>query len=182
MTWSSPMTFTSNTILTADQLNTYLRDNLSQFGAAKASTPTALIMTTQVNQVDEKLSVSDYNAVLASRNSTSYGTITNPETAVISAGPSVTVRTSSAALVFMYCHMYTAATASWMNYEVTGATIEAADDSRGLEMEGSDGQRIGAGVLHTNLHSGLNTFTAVYRCTGSGLSSFSNRRIAVMPF
>lgn len=181
MSWTSPKTWVTGDILPADELNTYLRDNLLELSPNKATTAGSIFVTNNTSEIAERIVTSDYIAASESTSSTTY-------TDLSTIGPSVTVETSSQAFVFMYCHMYSNddTNAVWMNFDVSGATTESATsrDSTALMLQASNGQRWGVSVLYQNMTPGMNTFTAKYRCsnnTGTVTATWSNRRIAVLP-
>ena len=39
-------------------------------------------------------------------------------------------------------------TAAWMSYAISGATTDAANDNRGIQMQSTGGQRIGGTFFH----------------------------------
>ncbi len=49
MAWTAPITFTSGSVLTAAQLNTYLRDNLNETAPAKFTAAGQLFVSTAAN-------------------------------------------------------------------------------------------------------------------------------------
>jgi hypothetical protein len=162
----------------AEELNVYLRDNLLELAPHKAETPGSYFATVEPGKLAERVPAEDFVATSQQTTSTTY-------TDLGTVGPSVTVETSSSAMVFLYAQMFnSASTPAYMNYDVTGATdsLGSANENRSLLIQRSVVQCLGAITLHTDLSSGLNTFTAKYRIAGSGTASFSNRRIVVLPF
>lgn len=189
MTWTAPKTWVSDEVLTADDLNVYLRDNLLELSPSKATTAGSIFVTESPSVISERIIMSDYIAASESSSATSY-------TDLRTVGPSVTVKTSSQAFVFLYCHMYATLSNSstpdnyavWMNFDVTGATTDFAvnRDSTAIMLQSSNGQRWGITILYTNMNPGWNTFTVKYRVSqptsGSApIGTWSNRRIAVLP-
>lgn len=172
------MTFVPNSVLTASQLNTYIRDDMMESMPAKATTAGRYFITETRNTIREQSVVSDFVTTTNTSNTASewidLGTV----------GPSVTVYCQSKALVMLYAQMSTAtAVGVWMGYEVSGATESAVDNNRALMIQNTTQQNVGATILHQELSPGLNTFTAKYRVTGGTiLGTWLNRRISVMPF
>lgn len=175
MAWTTPKTFTANSPLLAADLNAYLRDNLKETAPEKATTPGSIFVTTGLNAIAQRTPASDF---VATNEATALTTYVNLATV----GPTVTVTTGTQALVLIYCALSssTAAGRSWMAYGITGATALAAGTDRAIGLDGVLTQAIGAMFLQTGLTSGSNTFQAKYTATGA-TSSFSNRRIAVIP-
>ena len=71
-----------------------------------------------------------------------------------------------------------------MSFVVSGASSIAASDansiSAGLSTSSETGS-VSRTFKLTNLKSGLNTFTAVYKVVGGTAATFSNRDIVVFP-
>lgn len=174
MVWTSPMTFTSNTVLAAADLNINLRDNLNEMSPAKATTPGSLIISDSPNSVQERTPTADYVSVTESTTSATF-------TDLNTVGPSVTVETGSTAYVTLYCNCYTTSIKAWMSYEIDGNNQIAAATSWAMGVASTGGQRQGLTIMHNGLIPGLNTFTAKYRLSGSGTATFSVRRLAVLP-
>lgn len=180
MAWTSPKTWVSGDVLTASELNLYLRDNLAELSPAKAINPGSYFVTSDTGVVDERIPDADFIAAAEQTTSNTYVDLAT-------VGPSVTVETSSQALVFLYAHMYDTdnTLGVWMNYSVSGATIDDAvnRDSSGLQLQATGGQRMGVNILHTGLNPGMNTFTAKYRVSGTpNTGTWSDRRLGVLPF
>lgn len=172
------MTFVTGDLLNADQLNTYLRDNMNEMSPAKAQTLGSMIMTQDMNTVVERKPGSDFINTLDTTTATSYVDLSH-------VGPTVSVEISSSfALVFLYCHSYeTGGKAAWMSCDVSGASASPAADNRAVQLQSVNGQRAGTCVMYSNLNPGVNVFTAKYRMTSSGtMANFSDRRLAVLPF
>ena len=77
------------------------------------------------------------------------------------------------------------ATTGFMSFVVSGASSIAASDansiSAGLLSTSSETGSVSRTFKLTNLKSGLNTFTAVYKVVGGTAATFSNRDIVVFP-
>jgi hypothetical protein len=173
------MTAVANTIFTAAQFNTHVRDNLNETAPAKASTAGQYFVATGTNAIATRQA---FNATVATAESTTTTTYTNLATS----GPAVTVNCGPKALVILNCGILTdtSNSAAFVGYEISGATSRAATDADALELDGvtaNNTLRMGIGSLATGLTSGLNTFTMKYRA-GSNTATFSNRQIIVVPF
>jgi hypothetical protein len=76
------------------------------------------------------------------------------------------------------------ATTGFMSFVVSGASSIAASDansiSAGLSTSSETGS-VSRTFKLTNLKSGLNTFTAVYKVVGGTSATFSNRDIVIFP-
>lgn len=177
MAWTSPMTFTANTTLTAAQLNTYLRDNMNETAAAKATATGNIFVATGANAIAERTITGGSVAVSESTASTSY-------TDLATVGPTVTATTGTKALVFWHAFFSNSLidTATWCSVEVTGASSSSASDVRALMVDGvAAGNACEASMfeLYDGLTPGSNTFTMKYRVTG-GTGTWNWRRIAVV--
>lgn len=176
MTWTAPITFVSGSVLTASQMNTYLRDNMQETMPAKATTAGSYFVTVDRNQIEQRAFASAM--VSTSETSTSLSFVD-----LATVGPTVTVKTATRAFVFLYCHsLHSTGLASWMSYDVSGATDWSSVNSTAKMMQSTGGQRTGASIIHQGLTPGMNTFVAKYRVSTSGTGTWSDRRIAVMPF
>lgn len=172
------MTAVSNTVFTAAQFNTHIRDNLNETAPAKATTAGTIFVASGANSIAER--VPSTNAVTTSEStaSTSYTDVATP-------GPAVTVTTGTKAIVAVTSIVQnsTAGQNSYASYAVSGAsTIAASDDRAVIITAAAVNQTLrGAAIyMETALTAGSNTFTMKYRVTG-GTGSFQNRRIVVIP-
>lgn len=179
MAWSAPMTAVAGSVFTAAQFNTFVRDNLNECPAAKATTPGSIFVTSATNQVAERVPA-------ASRVDVSEATTSTSFTDLATLGPAVTATTGSMAWIIVTArgNNGTASQPCLMSFEITGATTAAAADSRSLWLE-TDGTgefpRASCGTMLTTLTPGSNTFTAKYR-VGGGTGTFHYREIVVIPF
>jgi hypothetical protein len=151
MAWTTPITFVDGSVLTAAQLNTYLRDNMLETMPAKATTQSRLMSTFVRNVIREH--VIDEATI-----STSESTISNEWTDLTTVGPSVSVECESKALVIINSAMQTSGTpsvAAWVGFAVEGATQLDPDNTKAIMTSNSTKQRSGAGFLVTGLTSGL---------------------------
>lgn len=174
MAWTSPMTFVANSVLTAAQLNTHLRDNLLETAPAKATVSGSLFVGAGANQIVERAIVSDYVAASQSTTSTTYTDLTT-------VGPQVTVTTGAQALIFLYgSAINTGVGASLISIDITGASTISAVDNDSVGSSAATGFRATSVYMQTGLTPGSNTFTAKYR-VGSGTGTFQDRRLTILP-
>lgn len=177
MSWSSPMTAVAGAVFTAAQFNQFVRDNMLECPAAKATTPGAHFAVSDTNQVSERIGARAEVLTSETTTSTSYTDLTT-------VGPSVTVTTGPCALVYIHGSIQNSGTGSTrMAYAVSGASTIAEQDNRGIGSGGDSAVfTIQSAVhFHDNLTPGSNTFKAVYR-VASGTGTFLSRRIGVIPF
>lgn len=176
MAWTAPNTAVAGSAFTAAMWNTYIRDNLNELAAAKATTLGSIFATTAPNAIAERIPTQANTGATEATGSTSYVDLAT-------VGPSITLNTGTQAIVIVYCNLLNSAgVAAWMSYAVSGSSTVAATDSRSFQMKGTGGQRGGVPFLQTGLTAGSNTFTAKYRVSTSGTATFSARRLAVIPF
>lgn len=176
MAWTAPMTAVAGAVFTAAQYNTFIRDNVNECPAAKALTPSGYFVTSDTNQVSERVLA---EAVV----DTSEGTTSTSYVALATAGPAVTVVTGGKALVWVTADLVcnTAGQTARTTFNVSGATTIAEADSLALRNTNTATIRATAGPTTVSLTPGTNTFTMTYRTSGASTSTFANRRIIVMP-
>lgn len=177
MVWTPPMTAVANTVFTAAQFNTHVRDNLNETAPAKATTASRLIVTTGLNSVMERELEEDTVATSQTTTSTAF-------TDLATVGPSITVNTGARAFITLSARLSnnTVNEASSISFEVSGATSSAANDARAFEMTSSTANAFIRGStagLFSGLNPGMNTFTMKYRVTG-GTGTFLRRNISVL--
>lgn len=179
MAWTSPTTFTEGAVLTAAEMNTYVRDNMLETAPAKATTAGGIFVATGANTIAERIpagaTVSNSQTTVSSESFVDLTTV----------GPSVTLNTGTKAIVSIYasCQTNVDNTAAVASFAVSGATTIAAADSRGIQNDGmtaGNPLRIGATFFQSGLTAGSNTFTLKYRCP-SATGTFSDRHIVVVP-
>ena len=176
MAWSVPMTAVAGSVFTAAQFNQYVRDNLAVTAPALASTVSSYFVTDSPNSIVERYATSDFQSGSSTTTSTTYADLAD------GVHPTVSVVTGTMAWVAVYCNMnHSSSLATWMSYTVSGATTSAAADDHAFQLQGQNGQRAGAVILHTGLTPGTNVFTGKYRVSTSGTGTFSVRRISVLP-
>jgi hypothetical protein len=178
MAWTVPMTFTANTVLTASQLNTHLRDNLLETATAKAST------SSQIFAAEGMFRIAARTPSVASVG-TSETTTSSEWVDLATPGPSVEVETGTRALIWMSCNTQNTSLGGGNNitYELSGDTERDPQYSTALRFDGvdeDDAMSFSMFDMNTTLTPGTNVFTMKYR-RGSGTATFSNRQICVWP-
>lgn len=172
------MTAVAGSIFTAAQWNTHIRDNLQETEAARALTVSGYSVVSGTNQLVERRAVAAADISSETTQETSYSDLES------GAGPSVSLVTGTTVIVSIYSSALTSGgTAHWTSYAVSGATESDANDSWAWQMH-ITGADFRAGMTHmrSDLEPGLNTFTLKYRVSTSGIGTFNNRRISVIPF
>jgi hypothetical protein len=177
MAWTAPMTAIANSVFTAAQYNTHVRDNLLETAPAKATTGARLIVTTGLNSVAERVVSESFVVTAETTTSTSYDDLAT-------VGPTVTVTTGSAALTILSVRMGNSTAAYCLaSVQVSGASSVAAADARSLRYlsaTGGNEHRGSVSSLFTGLTPGSNTFTAKYLVRPSGTGTFQERRLTVI--
>lgn len=182
MAWTSPMTFTANTALTAAQLNIHLRDNLNETMTAKATVDGSMFFGTDLNELVERRAEGD--RIGHGESSPSTGSWLDLATV----GPEVTIETGTNAMIMWSAHAGNTSANSYtgMSYAISGATTSGASSTRAMVVDGiaasASSNYIGAcGMdLRTDLIPGTNTFTAKYYA-GSGTGLWAHRFLFVWP-
>lgn len=182
MAWTAPFTAVAGSVLTAAQLNTFVRDNLRETMPARATRPGSLFVATGPHTISERTAARASDDGGADITTTSFG---DPSTG--EPGPAVTVFTGTAALVGYRALVRISSASARIEtaFAVSGATDIEATNSRSVGYSVSNSasglqQRMGALDLVTELNPGLNTFTLQYNVsTGSGF--VNGRRIWVQP-
>lgn len=179
MVWVAPATFVANTALTAAQLNTFIRDNLLETEAAKATTAGRLFWTTSRNAIAERPLSESFVSTTETTASTSFVDLGT-------SGPSVTLFTGRYALVAISAAIRNGSETSLahINYYVSGATEQSHQEQSELKLGGN-----AAGTTHpsrsmtvswcTNLNPGVNTFTLQYKVSADD-GVFFYRRLTVI--
>lgn len=123
------------------------------------------------------------SAVVATGEATTSATYTDLTTTTDTV--TVTIGNSGMALVLLHCTVLAAGGWSYMSYAVSGANTSAAADAKAWSYAAavaSIGGSFGATFFETGLTAGSTTFKLKYRTSSSNSNTFSNRRIAVIPF
>lgn len=185
MSWTAPVTWLDGSVLTAAQLNTYLRDNLLETAAAKSSHNGGLgggyFATVAKNAIAER------GVTMATLGSTTQTTSSTTYTDLVTKGPGVTTVTGEKALVFFggAVRHGTAGGQASISVEVNGASDIPADDQWCLYYE-----RAGAinsftewmrSYLFEGLTPGENTFVLKYKTSSGGVAGFASRKLVVLP-
>ena len=175
MAWSAPLTAVSGTVLTASQWNTTVRDNLNECPTAKAASAGQIFVSDAANSIVARTPVNDTVAATETSTSLTYVDLATP-------GPTVTAITGPQALIMLTCSSFNSGgNASWMAYNITGATTIAPDDTKSLQFNSSAGQRFSAVYLQSGLTAGTQSIQCKYRTSVGGTSTWSQRRMAVIP-
>lgn len=180
MAWTVPMTFTAETVLTAAQLNTHLRDNLLETCTARATESGQVFIAQGKYKISaRKPEMDEVNtAETAVAGTGGFADLTTP-------GPSVTVRTGTRAFVWISCESEStsAAASRVISWAIDGDTERDALDSTAIRQDGNaanNGWGFGSFDMITTLTPGINTFTMKYK-VGSGTCTFRNRQLVVWP-
>lgn len=180
MAWTAPMTFVANSVLTAAQLNTHLRDNLNECPTAKASSEGSYFVSSGPNAVVERFVQTARVAAYQNTTSTAFGDLSAG-----TVGPTVTCQTGTRALVFVGCLVQnnTADRMCAISWSISGATSRAALDATSGRIDGIPANNLvstNSIDIVTDLTPGSNTFKAEYK-VGSGTGTFGDRFIGVLP-
>lgn len=183
MAWTAPMTFVSNTPLTASQLNVHLRDNLLETAPAKATQAGGYIVSAGLHQLVERVGVRQ--TIAGEDGSTTQTNYDDLEVGEV--GPTVTAQTSGNALVIFGAEMRLQDPASprstcRVTVDVTGDTTIPGTDTRSLTSANAENARFQAShaVWYDDLNPGENTFQMKYKVS-AGTGFFQRRRLIVFP-
>lgn len=169
MSWTAPKTFTANTLLTAADLNTYLRDNMRQMAPEVAKNTGGYFVVDGDNSLVERVPGSAQVLTSDSTTSTSFVDLAT-------VGPSVTLDTGSLVAVWFAAQISNSgANQSRVGVDISGATTNPADDSQFT----ANTMAYGSWLFFSELSHGSNTFRLKYRAS-AGTATFSRRRILVM--
>lgn len=177
MAWTAPMTAVANSVFTAAQFNTHVRDNFGETAPAKATAATQHFVATGVNAIAARQTTETLTSATSTTTSTSYTDLSGGAAPVVSG-----LTTGIKAIVWVVCAVSNSTGAqSMMSFAVSGATTLAAADTRcyaGTMTAGAT--MIGAWIGLVDLTAGSNTFTAKYRVL-AGTGSYNDRRLGVFP-
>lgn len=176
MAWSAPMTAVAGSVFTAAAFNQFIRDNLNECPAAKATTASGYFSVSDTNQVTQRVMLDNIVETAESTTNTSYGDLTT-------AGPTVTVTSGAFLLIHTTCDLVnnTAGQTARATFNVSGATTTTENDIRALKNTSTGNLRATVTTL-LGVTPGVNTVKMVYRTSGSSTSTFANRRLIVMPY
>jgi hypothetical protein len=170
------MTATSNSVFTAAQFNTYVRDNLNETAPAKASAGGQIFVSTAANAIAARTPTKANVDTSETTASATPADLTTP-------GPAVTVTTGTQAVVIVNCRLSSssASFAAFASFAISGATTTAADVQHSGNSAGTSSASAGGTWLMT-LTAGSNTFTMKYwTSAGGSTGTFSNRYLVVIP-
>ena len=112
----------------------------------------------------------------------------NNYSSVTTSTPTITLTTGTSVIISISANIKdptNTATTGFMSFVVSGASSIPASDansiSAGLLSISGEAGSVSRTFRLTNLKSGLNTFTAVYKAVGGTRVNFSNRDIVVFP-
>lgn len=178
MAWTAPLTAVDGLELTAAMYNTYIRDNMLEMAAAKATVGSQYFTSEGANKVSARQAKQEVVTTSETTTSTEYGNLST-------IGPSVVVVHGEVALVFIAARMsnsnsdgQTAASFSW-----EGADHGVAHDSWKIKVDGVPADQPGRYSMARLVKlkaPGTSTFTMKYR-VGEGTGTFSDREICVLP-
>src|SRR5215218_2301704 len=175
MSWTAPITWTTNQTVTSAQLNAQIRDNMLETAPGKATTAGAHFAATGANAIAQRLCAT---AVVATSEGT--GGSTGSYINLATAGPSVTATTGVLAFTWATCQMSndTSLVNTFFSVDISGATNDAAADSRAAIWGAAANQPLR--YTTTTLHSltvGSNTFKIMYK-VNSNNGTYSRRNLA----
>lgn len=173
------MTAVSNTVFTAAQFNTHVRDNLNETAPAKATAAGQIFVATGVNSLAARTPSRARVDTSETTSSSSFGDLAT-------VGPAVTVTTGTTALVIVTAAISnnTANVVLLVSFTVSGATSFTADNTVRICRDGMAANtlvRYSAATLFP-LTAGSNTFTMKYNTQAATTATFSMREIIVIPF
>lgn len=179
MTWTAPMTAVSGSIFTAAQFNTFVRDNLLETPAAKATTAGSIFATVSAGQIAERIPNRSLIVTSETTTSTSYADLPT-------VGPQVTVTHGTSALICVTARINVSVNndGGQVGVDISGATTEAASNTHCLRSDASlsNSNRMTAVRLHTTLTPGTSVFKLQYLVALAATGTFSAREIVVIPF
>lgn len=169
------MTAVAGSVFTAAQFNTHLRDNLNECPTAKATTPGAYFSVSDTNQIVQRLWSDSIVEAAESTTSTTYGDLTTTgPTVTVTSGPTLFICTTAD----LVCN--TAGQTARTTFNVSGASTIAENDIRALKNTSTGNLRATVTTV-MSVTPGVNTVKMVYRTSGTSTSTFSNRRLIVVP-
>jgi hypothetical protein len=155
--YTAEKTWAVGDVLTASDLNTYVRDNITFLGSTVA-------------------------AVNNTSGGVFGGVSTFGDLVTGGVGPSVSAVTGTKALVIIEANLTsnTAGDTCAVGYDVSGATTIAADVTRCLASSSQPPTQCAGAFVQTGLTAGTNTFTLRYYANAAP-ANFANRNLIVMP-
>ncbi len=182
MAFTTPLTAVAGTALTAAQWNASVRDNFLETGPAKATAAGNLLVTSGVGAIGERRPT--IARIVGGGQSTASATFVDLLTVGPTVGPLLT-GTSAIYIVAAFVQNATAGQGGYMGVTVSGASAIAGDSNRSLRiMSGAAGENAKqgyAGMFFGSLTPGANTFKAVYSVVASGIATFDERELLIIP-
>ncbi len=187
MAWTAPMTFIPNTVLTAAQLNTHLRDNLLEQGPSKAigDNTTGYLAVEGPHKLGRRIITSHRNTY----GTTSSSAWTDLDGALNPNGPTIKVKHGTQALIMMEVmarklsntvpHTATVSVGVLM----FGATNRDPDDTYCLktsQYQDTPNASMFAFIAQ-DMTPGTTSFRLKYKVSESVKTEFTYARIIVMP-
>lgn len=184
MVWTPPMTALPEQTFTANDWNTYVRDNLlaTMRGVSINESGTRYFASEFANTLGERQVTHDFIADEGTTTSTSYTDLTGSVT-----GPEVDVETGTSMLVLLQCRVSTPDpdVSALASFDITDEVDGAPRDFWAV----SGGRRVGTVAYQTmcsisyvtGLAPGLHFVQMKYRVNGTGTGSFRFRRITIVP-
>ena len=175
--WTTLPVYTDGPALTAAMLNA-IKGNINESAAAKATGAGKYYVSTAANTLAERQIEQDITINSDTRTITTYG-------ALASAGPSITMTTSTRALMWFQASMKsnTAGANTYVSIDISGATNIDSDDERAITSSSAivDNYERFSGCHLATLTAGSNTFKHEYR-VDSNTGTFRYRRLQLMGF
>lgn len=188
MAWTSPMTFIPNTVLTAAQLNTHLRDNLLELGPAKATgaDTTGYFVVDSPHQISRRIITSHVMSAARSTNSSAWTDL--DQAFDQGAGPTIKVYTGTKALLMIESRVKKQVDAphkdtAFVGVEIFGATEREPEDRYALKFSQYKDTAVCGMFAYVaeNLTPGMNFFRLKYKVQGESTATFSFSRILILP-
>lgn len=180
MAWTTPFTAVDGNVVTAADYNTSIRDNFLELAPAKATAPGSIWVVDGGNRIIERAMGSD---VTNAENSIKIYQNTFEE--VQDAGPTVSLKTGTQAIVSYTCEMKNRVDDAQANasFEVYGATRIAPSNTYRLVHDAINPDkwtRMGV-TTRVTLNAGFNTFRMKYHTGNRGPIHFRRRELVVLP-
>lgn len=187
MSWTAPKSWIENDVLTAEDLNIYLSENMRQMAANKMTQHGSFPMVTDLHTVTERIVKHAFDPERGFREDDDYGDLVDSFGIPIMPGPSVTVEVSSQMVI-----LWGAGNGNENEYapgamtpEITGPSSLSALDARALITTTSAYRQQYTHTPIGDLIPGTYTVTMKYRRVPGGVDSaaqWANRWLLVLPF
>lgn len=169
MAWTTPITFITDEILTASDLNASLRDNMNETAVAKATTPGSYFVYDE-NALTERQPLMDYVGGSVEITSTSF---------VTGGGPELTVEHGESMFVMWSARGFVTSGVAGCVPALDGAGASNNDALRFSGLQ-ADIFRGSCYKLYEDLTPGTTTVDLRY-ITSAGTANFGQRRLLVWP-